>query len=70
MSETCSVCGTDVKKPYKHTFIQPVSIVEWKDYHKKDKKIQHSDKPGTIVTYYCSYDSMIMEECVTKDEEE
>ena len=40
MSYTCSVCGTDLKKPYKHTFIQSVSALDWKDYNKKDKKIK------------------------------
>ncbi len=40
MSYTCSVCGTDVKKPYKHTRIEPVSALEWKDYSKKAEKIK------------------------------
>ena len=69
MSYTCSVCGTDVKKPYKHTFIQSVSALDWKDYNKKDKKIKHTEKPGTIVTYYCSYDSMKEQECMMDEEE-
>ena len=38
MSYTCSVCGTDLKKPYKHTFIQSVSALDWKDYNKKEKE--------------------------------
>jgi hypothetical protein len=69
MSYTCSVCGTDLKKPYKHTKIQAVSALEWKDYSKKAEKVKHTDKPGTIVSYASSYDSFIQKECV-KDEEE
>ena len=69
MSYTCSVCGTDVKKPYKHTRLESVSWMDWKDYDKKNKKVKHTEKPGTIVTYACSYDSFIQQECV-KDEEE
>ena len=69
MSYTCSVCGTDLKKPYKHTFIQSVSALDWKDYNNKDKKIKHTEKPGTIVTYACSYESMKMKECMMDEEE-
>ena len=69
MSYTCSVCGTDLKKPYKHTFIQSVSALDWKDYNKKDKKIKHTEKPGTIVTYACSYQSLKMKECMMDEEE-
>ena len=69
MSYTCSVCGTDVKKPYKHTLIQSVSITDWKDYDKKAKKVKHTDKPGTIVTYACSYESMKLQECLMDEEE-
>ena len=69
MSYTCSVCGTDLKKPYKHTFIQSVSALDWKDYNKKDKKIKHTEKPGTIVTYACSYESMKMQEGLMDEEE-
>ena len=36
MSYNCSVCGTDLKKPYKHTRIEAVSALEWKDYSKKE----------------------------------
>ena len=69
MSYTCSVCGTDLKKPYKHTRIEAVSALEWKDYSKKDKKIKHTDKPGTIVSYACSNNSFITQECATDEEE-
>ena len=51
MSEPCSVCGTDLKKPYKHTRIKSVSSMEWKDYNKKNPKVKHTDRPGTIITY-------------------
>ena len=68
MSYTCSVWGTDLKKPYKHTFIQSVSALDWKDYNKKDKKIKHTEKPGTIVTYACSYQSLKMKECMMDEE--
>jgi len=43
--------------------------LDWKDYNKKDKKIKHTEKPGTIVTYYCSYDSMKAQECMMDEEE-
>ena len=69
MSYTCSVCGTDLKKPYKHTLIQSVSTLEWKDYNKKNPKVKHTDKPGTIVTYACSYESMKMQGCLMDEEE-
>ena len=59
----------DLKKPYKHTLIQSVSTLEWKDYNKKNPKVKHTDKPGTIVTYACSYESMKMQECLMDEEE-
>ena len=43
--------------------------MDWKDYDKKNKKVKHTEKPGTIVSYACSYDSFKLQECV-KDEEE
>ena len=57
MSEPCSVCGTDLKKPYKHTRIASVSSMEWKDYNKKNPKVKHTDRPGTIISYLflCSF---------------
>ena len=69
MSEPCSVCGTDLKKPYKHTRIASVSSMEWKDYNKKNPKVKHTEKPGTIITYACSYNSFITQECTTDEEE-
>ena len=58
-----------IKKPYKHTRIASVSSMEWKDYNKKNPKVKHTDRPGTIITYACSYDSFITKECTTDEEE-
>ena len=69
MSEPCSVCGTDLKKPYKHTRIASVSSMEWKDYNKKNPKVKNTDRQGTIISYACSYDAFVTKEC-TIDEEE
>ena len=30
--------------------------MEWKDYNKKNPKVKHTDRPGTIISYACSYD--------------
>ena len=43
--------------------------MEWKDYNKKNPKVKHTDRPGTIITYACSYDSFITQECTTDEEE-
>jgi hypothetical protein len=69
MSETCTVCGTVVKKPFKHISLSSVSEFGWKDYNKKAEKIKHKDRPGTIITYYCSHSSMVNKECITDEEE-
>ena len=47
MSEPCSVCGTDLKKPYKHTRIASVSSMEWKDYNKKNPKVIKTESVET-----------------------
>ena len=43
--------------------------MEWKDYNKKNPKVKHTDRPGTIISYACSYDAFVTKEC-TIDEEE
>ena len=38
-----------------------MSSMEWKDYNKKNPKVKHTDKPGTIISYACSYDAFMHE---------
>ena len=65
----CDLCGKTLSKAYKHTIVPPVGILDWKDYKKTNEKVLRENKPGMEINYYCSYDSMINQECLTEEEE-